>query len=78
VVNAPLACFAEGEALGVISDIALASLAGATASISSATAATPRLRTRPRLECAILVMIDISLHASGMRSSPIQWLASVA
>jgi hypothetical protein len=71
VVTAPLACFADGEALGVISDVALASLAGATANNSSATAATPRLRTRPRLECAIPVMVDISRTQAGTRSSPI-------
>jgi hypothetical protein len=67
VVNRSDACFADGDMLGVISDIALVCLAGATANISSAIAATLRPRTRPGLECAIPVMVDVSLNAGDSK-----------
>jgi hypothetical protein len=71
VVNPSVACLAEGDALGVISDIAPASLAGVTANISNTTAATLRPRTRPCLECATPVMVEVSLNAGGdKRFSP--------
>src|SRR5262249_19961501 len=65
VVNPSDACFADGDELGVISDIALASLPGMRANISIATAAPLRPRTRPRLACAVLVMVEVSLNAGG-------------
>jgi hypothetical protein len=68
MVIASLACCVEADTPGVINDIALASLVGATANISSATAARPR--TRPRLECAILVMFEVSwTQRNSKRSS---------
>jgi hypothetical protein len=58
VVNPSDDSFAEGDAPGVINDIALACLTGATTNISSTTAAKLRPRTRPRLEGTILVMVE--------------------
>jgi hypothetical protein len=58
VVNPCDDCFAEGDAPGVISDIALACLTGVTAKISSATAAKLKPRTRPRLESTTLVTAE--------------------